>query len=231
MKRQPTNKRFFRTILFIFFFLISACGAVHQNDKEESTQGDEDAIRVAAVGDSITAEYSSDTGYPAKLNDLLGDDYLVENFGASNYAAQSSSDFPYETTDAYQESLEFKPNIVLIMLGTNDTKSTNWQSSEAFKKEYTNLLENYLNLKSVSRVILASPPTVFLETVFEGSIDPEIIHPIRNTIKDIASEHDLEFVDMTKQTMDHPEWFFDGLHPNAEGAEEIARIFYQQMNQ
>lgn len=231
MKRQPTNKRFFRTILFIFFFLISACGAVHQNDKDESTQGDKDAIRVAAVGDSITDKYSSDTGYPAKLNDLLGDDYLVENFGASNYAAQSSSDFPYETTDAYQESLEFKPNIVLIMLGTNDTKSTNWQNSEAFKEEYTNLLENYLNLKSVSRVILASPPTVFLETVFEGSVDPKIIHPIRNTIKDIASEHDLEFIDMTKQTMDHPEWFFDGLHPNAEGAEEIARIFYQKINE
>src|SRR5699024_4468692 len=127
------------------------------------------------------------------------------------------------------ESLAFGPNIVLIMLGTNDTKSNNWQGPEAFKEEYIALLENYLALESVSRIILAAPPTVFLDTVFEGSIDPEIIGLIRNIIQGISSEYDLEFVDITKQTMNHPEWFFDGLHPNAEGAEEIAHIFYQQI--
>lgn len=216
-------------MLFLLFILSSACSPLPQNDKDNPSPAKTDAIRVAAVGDSITAEYSRNTGYPAKLNDRLGNNYQVENFGVSNYAAQSSSDFPYETTDAYQESLAFEPNIVLIMLGTNDTKSNNWQGPEAFKEEYIALLENYLALESVSRIILAAPPTVFLDTVFEGSIDPEIIGLIRNIIQGISSEYDLEFVDITKQTMNHPEWFFDGLHPNAEGAEEIAHIFYQQI--
>lgn len=231
MKRQPIKKKVLWPILFLLFSLISACRPLSQNDKEKFSHEKEEATRVAAVGDSITAEYSSDTGYPAKLNDLLGDDYIVENFGASNYAVQSSSDFPYETTESYQKSLAFEPHIVLIMLGTNDTKSTNWQGPERFKKEYTHLLEDYLALESVSKIILASPPTVFLETVFEGTIDPEIILPIRDTIKDLSSEYDLEFVDMTKKTKNHPEWFFDGLHPNAEGAEEIAHIFYQKITQ
>lgn len=229
MKRPLRNKKFFIPFLFILLFLISACKAHPQNDNDNPSEGKEETIKIAAVGDSITFEYTPDTGYPKKLNDLLGEDYIVENFGVSNYAAQSSSDFPYETTEAYQESLAFEPNIVLIMLGTNDTKSTNWQGTEEFKEEYTDLINGYLALESVSRVILASPPTVFLETVFEGSIDSEKIIPIRNTIQVVASEYELEFVDMTKQTKNHPEWFFDGLHPNAEGAEEIAQIFYQQI--
>lgn len=231
MIKISTKKYFLLFISLLMLFIISACGNIGQNNNSVNSEIEEDNIRIAAVGDSITAEFIPEASYPTALEEMLGKGYTVQNFGVSNYAAQSSSDFPYETTDLYKKSLAFDPNIVIIMLGTNDTKANNWSGSEEFKEEYTMLLESYLELKNISRVILASPPTVFLENVFEGSIDPDNIEPIRDVVNETAKEYELEFVDMTEHTANHPEWFFDGIHPNSEGAEEIAQIFYKQIQE
>ncbi|MEY8292414.1 GDSL-type esterase/lipase family protein [Carnobacteriaceae bacterium 52-44] len=226
------SKSFKRSIFTLFLLMIlTACGTGRLGGASDEVTIEEGDIKVAAVGDSITAEYTPQSGYPAILNERLGEGYAVLNFGESNYAAQASSDFPYETTGSYEESLELNPDIVIMMLGTNDTKANNWNGPERFKEEYTDLLEDYLELESVSRVILASPPTVFLENIFEGSIDPENIEPIRDVVEEVAEEYGLEFLDMTEQTAAHPDWFFDGVHPTAEGAEQLAQIFYEQIEE
>lgn len=227
-----TNRKWpliFISLLIILF--LSACamnGTVDEN--AESTIEENDTI-VAAVGDSITNFSVSGANYPDHLDEMLGEGYTVLNFGEANYAAQATSDFPYETTASYEESLASNPEIVLFMLGTNDTKADNWINEEVFKEEYTNLLEDYLELESASRIILASPPSVFLNNVVRGSIDPEIIGSIRNVVEEVAEEYELEFVDMMAVTAGHEEWFFDGIHPNQEGAEQIAREFYQQIEE
>jgi len=217
------------SLLMVVF--ISACGSEEPIDESTDSTGDEGATRIAAVGDSITNYGIAGANYPEHLDEMLGDGYTVQNFGEANYAAQSFSDFPYETTSSYEESLAFDPEIVLFMLGTNDTKANNWEGKETFKNEYTNLLENYSDLESVSRVILASPPTVFLDNVMQGSIDPTNIEPIRDVVAEVAEEYDLEFVDMMEETAGHSEWFTDGIHPNEEGAEQLATLFYEQITQ
>lgn len=229
MKENTIKKWVSRVLILFTIFMMSACGMSPSNEEEIDSTADEDAIRIAAVGDSITAEYLLESGYPEILDELLGAGYRVENFGESNYAAQASSDFPYETTNSYEESLAYNPEILLMMLGTNDTKENNWQGPEQFKAEYTNLLESYLALDSVSRVILASPPTVFLEDVPVGSIEADTIDSVRTVVQEVADEYELEFVDMTEQTANHPEWFFDGIHPTPEGAEALAKFFYEQI--
>ena len=60
--------------------------------------------------------------YPAQLQAYLGDGYEVKNFGASGRTILSKGDYPYSETDTYKASLEYQPDIVLIKLGTNDTK-------------------------------------------------------------------------------------------------------------
>lgn len=231
MIKISTKEYFLLSITLLILFISNACGTFNQNNNSVNSEIEEDNIRIAAVGDSITAEFIPEVSYPTALEEMLGKGYTVQNFGVSNYAAQSSSDFPYETTDLYKKSLAFDPNIVIIMLGTNDTKANNWSGSEEFKEEYMMLLESYLELENISRVILTSPPTAFLENIFEGSIDPDNIEPIRDVVNEIAEEYELEFVDMTEHTANHPEWFFDGIHPNSEGAEEIAQIFYKQIQE
>lgn len=229
MKSIFSQKKVKSFLLFLFTITASSCGLIENSEYEEPTYVEEDVIRIAAVGDSITDEFLTSNPYPAQLDSLLGDDYHVENFGESNYAAQSSSDFPYDTTDFYQESLDFEPDIVIIMLGTNDTKSHNWNGEEQFKEEYTDLLESYLDLSSAPRVILASPPPLFLGSVSEGSIESNNIEPIRNVVEEVADEYDLEFVDVFEKTASHPEWFPDDIHPNEEGSEALAFFFYEQI--
>lgn len=224
------GKRKSLLVLALLVILLTACGMLETITNNSENEIAETDIKIAAVGDSITDEYIPGANYPRILDDLLGEGYAVMNYGKSNYAAQASSDFPYTSTDAYEESLALKPDIVIIMLGTNDTKANNWNGKEIFKKEYTTLVESYKSLDSVSRVILASPPTVLTENVMRGSIDPQRVEPIREVIQEVAEEFELEFVDLSAKTANHPEWFFDGVHPTPEGAEEIAQIFYEQIS-
>jgi lysophospholipase L1-like esterase len=88
--------------------------------------------KIACVGDSITlgAGTSPDpaftNSYPAQLARMLGPDYLLRAFGVGGTTLLSKGDFPYITTSAFTESLQFTPDIVVIMLGTNDSKPWNW---------------------------------------------------------------------------------------------------------
>ena len=108
--------------------------------------------RIACVGDSITygatIRDKSHDSYPAQLGTMLGRKYSVKNFGASGYTLQESCDRPYTSHKRYKKSLDFKPDVVLIMLGTNDTKPYNWISTEAFQDDYRQLILSYQELPS-----------------------------------------------------------------------------------
>ncbi len=68
----------------------------------------------------------------------------VGNFGVSKYAALHTAKWPYWDTDKYKESQTFLPDIVVIMLGTNDIKTENWVEGKAnFVKDYTELINVY----------------------------------------------------------------------------------------
>ena len=80
-------------------------------------------IRITCVGDSITDGIGASNGenaYPSQLQKLLGDSYLVLNKGVSGTTVTRSDERAYTKTSKYQESLESNPDIVIILLGTND---------------------------------------------------------------------------------------------------------------
>ena len=80
-----------------------------------------DAIRVACIGNSITDGYGIDfapaNGYPAQLQQMLGDNYWVKNFGVSARTMMNKGDYPYMNEMAWKDALAFKPDIVIIKLG------------------------------------------------------------------------------------------------------------------
>ena len=85
------------------------------------------AVRVACVGDSITygakIEDKFLNSYPAQLQQLLGGRYLVENFGASGHTLQKDANFSYWNHPNFKKSSDFQPDVIFLMLGTNDTVS------------------------------------------------------------------------------------------------------------
>ena len=71
------------------------------------------AVRIACVGDSITwgayLKNRSRECYPARLQQLLGNSYLVKNFGVNSATVQSSGDKPYREQPAFERSAAFSP--------------------------------------------------------------------------------------------------------------------------
>ena len=97
-------------------------------------------IKIACVGDSITYGFGvTDYGnknYPKQLDTLLGDGYCVNNYGHSGATVQEKGDQPYYEYGEYKASLEFDADILILMMGTNDTKPYNWVDADTFKAEY-----------------------------------------------------------------------------------------------
>jgi len=89
-----------------------------------------DSVKVACVGDSITAGVHSSSGahtYPAQLQSLLDKEhgtgkFEVTNLGACGSTMQKNADSPYWKRPQYPALTGAKWDIVIIMLGTNDAK-------------------------------------------------------------------------------------------------------------
>lgn len=193
----------------------------------------ENQIRVACVGDSVTYGMTmknwSKNAYPFVLRRMLGDEYCVENFGFSGRTVMLSGDRPYMNEKLYNQSLEFNPDIVILQIGSNDSKSYNWKGVEEFKKDYEKLLESYLSLPSKPRVIICTPPPAFeYKGKVKYDIEAETISDeIAPAVMAIAIKYKLETIDLMSLFEDSPGLFNDGLHPNEDGALQFAREVYK----
>ncbi len=182
---------------------------------------------VACVGDSITFGQGvlgrRDTqSYPALLAKNLGDAYTVKNYGLSNRTLLSTGDMPYFNEEVGRRSLESGADIVLFMLGSNDSKKKNWNRKQ-YRKEYEEALERYKAMPGKPKVYALIPPKVFIENPSDKTCNDEIINDeIRKMIPEIAKEKNAEVIDLYIFTKYHPEWFADKIHPNRKGNEAIA---------
>lgn len=187
-------------------------------------------IRIACVGDSITygamIRGRSRNCYPAQLQNMLGEKYSVRNFGVNGRTMQKASDAPYWQHRNFSLSAEFNPDVVLIMLGTNDSKAHNWRNIDAYVNDCREMLRRYQSLPSNPVVYLMTPPTEFVEKnkiVVNYDMSNEIIDEIAGAIKILAEKENIKVIDINTATASHPECFiFDGVHPNAAGAKVIA---------
>ena len=190
--------------------------------------------KVACVGDSITWGFTLlkpwKQSYPALLQEKLGPDYEVRNFGFNDASARYDADTPYVRKRVYRESLDWSPDVVLIMLGTNDTKVRNWDPA-IFRRDYSRLVESYQELLCKPRVILIAPIRIFLRL----NIPIMGLHPktmeegVRPIIRDVAAQKGLELVDLQDLFTDSSHCV-DGVHPQAEGAAMLAEAIHSAIN-
>ncbi len=181
-------------------------------------------IRVACVGDSITfgaGVKDAKNKYPARLGVLLGAGYEVKNFGVSGATMLDKGDKPYKKQKAYQQAFEFKPDIVVIKLGTNDSKPHNWAKKDDFATDTRSLVEAFLRANPKAKVFLCHPAPVIDKGNF--GIRNEIVKPeIIPLIDKVAAEMKLGVIDLYSALDGKPELIPDRVHPNDEGAGLIA---------
>ena len=204
-----------------------------------------DAIRVACIGNSITDGHGIDLapqrGYPAQLQRMLGNDYYVKNFGVSARTMLNKGDYPYMNEMAWKDALAFKPDIVVIKLGTNDSKPENWQYGAEFKQDLQQMIttlrpdlaQPVKKGKKAKKGQVAEPvkPKIYLCTpipAFKSTWninDGVIVNNIIPIQQEVAMEYGLQVIDLhTLFANDGDKMLDDGIHPDDKGARRMAEI-------
>ncbi len=208
--------------IFILLFFSFTILSLAQEDKSVKP------VKVACIGNSIT--YGSTItnrekdSYPSVLGRLLGDGYEVKNFGLSGRTALRNGDYPYWKEKTYQDALESKPDIVIIKLGTNDSKPQNWKYKNEFEKDYNDLVESFLNLSSHPKVFVCKPVPAF--KVMWGIRDSIIVTDLIPIIEKISKKKKVESIDLYKTFTGKGGLLPDGIHPNEDGAALMAKEIY-----
>jgi acyl-CoA thioesterase-1 len=184
-----------------------------------ATDGIESPIRVACIGDSIT--YGS--GYTLILQDMLGEKYNVRNFGSEGSAVTLNSEKPYMSQIAYKKALDFNPQVVVIMLGTNDANDKNYQNIEEFSVDYERLITSFRKLSDEDKQIWLVQPPPILEndlSLSNSNLNEGVIAQIENVAIDLSLP--TINVNSALTLTNSSEYFFDGVHPDQDGATVIA---------
>ena len=194
----------------------------------QTYQSGDPEIRIACVGDSITYGATipdrEKACYPEQLAKLLGPRFTVRNCGVNGATASRDGDLPWVGTPAFQELEAFRPEVVILMLGTNDTKPQNWKGREAFLSEYRSLIATLRAVKSRPKIWAAFPPPVYKD---EWGINAETLDEVIEATEVACDRDRVPVIDINDALSGHAAMFPDGVHPNAVGAELIATTVYQ----
>ena len=189
-------------------------------------------VKVACIGDSITygagLEDRENEAFPFLLGNMLGPDYDVRDFGISARVMMDSGDHPYMNEQMYSDVKAFQPDIVTIMLGTNDSKPRNWTDRKAFHEDMRRMVDELQKLPSHPRIYLMTPTPIRNDGPIEPGtiVDSTIVNQIIPEIKAVAVRRWLDLIDLRTPLLGHDEMFPDGIHPDAAGHRIIAQTIY-----
>ena len=222
-----------KSILWLLFILVSAglSGCVSHHMGPINVDDYSSPIKVACVGDSITFGSGIPdrdvNSYPAQLGRRLGQKWDVRNFGVSGATLLKKGDKPYWNTGAFNNARNFMPDVVIIKLGTNDTKPQNWQHKRQFAGNYLEMINIFRAVNKDVHIWLCLPVPAFPERwgIRDSVIKDELV-PI---IQQLATQEDLPTIDLYKALHGRADLFPDKIHPNTEGASIMTYEIYKSL--
>lgn len=129
---------------------------------------------------------------------------------------------------------QFKPNVISLMIGTNDCATGRGITLKAFEKNLYTLIENFRALDAIP--ILHTPNMIITEK------DPSRsdLATYVATSRRVAAKEKVILVDNYKYWLDsfrntpgvkvYKDWLNDPLHPDGEGHSEIARLMFRELS-
>ncbi|RPI07134.1 MAG: T9SS C-terminal target domain-containing protein [Ignavibacteriae bacterium] len=191
----------------------------------------QDTIRVACVGNSITEGNAMSTklldAYPVALGRYLGAGYNVKNFGVSGRTLTKRGDYPIWNEPLFAQALGFNPNIVTILLGTNDSKPYNWIHKDEFMRDYYAMIDTFRQRPIHPEIYICLPLPSFTDAydIRDSVIKADIIPMIRR----IADSAKVKLIDLNTPFLDKRDLMPDGIHPLIAGSDLLARLLYKDL--
>jgi lysophospholipase L1-like esterase len=183
--------------------------------------------KIACVGNSITYGYGIDSwtqSYPTRLQQALGTtDYTVSNFGFSGQTMLKNTPESYWIRNTFTNARDFLPNIVVVELGTNDSKPDYWyKQQDAFTTDYEAFIDTF--------TVLSSKPTLWITLAPYANnadwkiLDTSITLRINPAILQVGLDKGVNIIDL-HTLFNNRTWLLeDSVHPNVVGAEALAGI-------
>jgi acyl-CoA thioesterase-1 len=193
-------------------------------------------VRIGFIGNSITygagLTNPKTECYPAQLGLILqekfGDTCILSNFGISSRTMLKHGDYPIWHDVEFQDAWNFAPEILLICLGTNDSKPQNWDLfGHEFYDDYKSMIDTF-QIRNPHIQFLVCHPCPAYQVVW-GINDSIIKHGVIPAIDSVLDYSGATLVDFYTPLIDSVSLFPDYIHPNYRGSGAMARIVYNTM--
>lgn len=190
-----------------------------------------DKIKVACIGNSITYGYGLDNpdkeSYPARLQEMLGNNYDVKNFGKSGATLLNKGHRPYKDQEEFQKAMEFAGDIAVIHLGVNDTDPRDWPDyRDYFVADYLALIDSCRKANPKVRVIVCRLTPIWDRHPRFESSTRDWEDEIQQAIETVAQTAQVQLTDLHEALYAYPHYFPDAIHPNTQGAQILAQTVY-----
>lgn len=187
-------------------------------------------IKVACVGNSITENIalSNKHKYPSILQDLLGNGYIVRNYGIGARTMLKKGDYPYWNEERYKEVLAWNPDIVIVKMGTNDAKAKNWVYKDNFENDYIEFVRSFQTLPSHPKVFICYPIPTFKDN-FLPVEDQLLVKEMMPMIDNISKATCADIIDLHTPLVGKDDCVYDKVHPNEKGTKIMARVIARKI--
>lgn len=189
---------------------------------------DSKTYNIACVGDSITRGYGLidplKDSYPVILQQLMGEQFLVRNFGVNGATVLRNTPCPYAVSMECEAALELNPDIAVLELGANDILYIPGQE-ESFIFDYKCIIEAFKTHPKTQIILTSLTPILGVYGINDNEL--KIRHQkIQKLIKQLAKSYSLPMVDIwtpiNNALRSMSSVLQDGIHPTEIGANVLA---------
>ncbi len=140
---------------------------------------------------------------------------------------------PYWILPEFEEAISYKPDIVIIHLGLNDTDPRSWPKfRDEFVRDYSSLIDTFKTINPGG----AEVKICRLTPIFTGhkrfkSSTRDWFWQVQDALETVAEINNVALIDLHTPLYRRPDLLPDAVHPTGEGAGIIARTVYGAITQ
>ncbi len=166
------------------------------------------ATKVACIGDSLTRGYlleDATQSYPSQLQQDLGSNYEVKNFGYTATYVIDDGPTEYVKCPIYQDGVAYDGDILIFMFGANDIRAYDW-TPKYFENQYAEVVDTYLRSNKQHKIYFIIPPEARDEYF---GLQRNAVAPTLS----LAAKYGATVIDSYNLAIGHPEYYMsDKVH-------------------